>query len=64
MESPYKQTEKGKQATFSKFAMLHITRRRDAISNTLQLRPGPRSYNNSEQQSKRYKANDTATELS
>ena len=31
-----KQTEKRKQATRSKFAMLHITRRRDATSNTLQ----------------------------
>ena len=41
--------------------MLHITRRRDATSNTLQLRPGPQSYNNSKQQSKRYKANSTAT---
>ena len=37
--------------------MLHITRRRDATSNTLQLRPSPQSYNNSKQQSKRYKAN-------
>ena len=29
--------------------MLHITRRRDATSNTLQLRPGPQSYNNNKQ---------------
>ena len=26
--------------------MLHITRRQDATSNTLQLRPGLQSYNN------------------
>ena len=54
-------TEKRKQATRIKFAMLHITRRRDAIANTLQLRPGPQSYNNTKQQSKRHKANSTAT---
>ena len=36
----------------SKFAMLHITRRRDATSNTLQMRPSPQQpYNNSKQQS-------------
>ena len=39
------------------FSMLHIAWYWDATSNSLQLRPGPRSYNNSEQQSKRYKAN-------
>ena len=38
----FKQTEKEKQAaTFSVFAMLHITRRQDATSSTRQLRPGP-----------------------
>ena len=41
--------------------MLHITRRRDATSNALQLRPGPQLYNNSKQQNKRYKATNTAT---
>ena len=56
-----KKTEKRKQATRSKFTMLHITRRRDATYNTLQLRPGPHSYNNSKQQGKRYKANIIAT---
>ena len=29
--------------------MLHITRRRGATSNTLQLRPDPQSYNNNKQ---------------
>ena len=42
----------------SKFEMLHITRRRDATPNTLQLCPSPQSYNNSgEQQSKRHNSN-------
>ena len=45
----------------SRFAMLNITRRRDATSNTLQLRPSPQSCNNSKQQGKRYEANSTAT---
>ena len=45
--------------------MLHITtRRRDATPNALQLRPGRRQYNNSEQQNKRCKANNTATATS
>ena len=41
--------------------MLDITRRRDATSNTLQLRPSPQSYNNSKQQSKHNKSKHTAT---
>ena len=36
--------------------MLHATRRRDATSNTLQLRPSPQSYNNSELTAKQAQA--------